>query len=101
MPVRASLDNACATPGGTQGLGISTTPNDQVYFSTEYSDHTNENIASRGYQEGYGPGRADGTGAFHVTWRVPVNAPLGSAVVHYIAAYAGHTVQFTIAAVCP
>jgi hypothetical protein len=101
VPVAASTDAACVTPGGSQGLTVHTAPDDKLYFSTEYSDKTNENIAGRGYQEGFGPGTADDTGLFHVSWRVPVNAPVGTAIIHYIAQYEAYTIDFTIAAVCP
>lgn len=99
-PVSATLDRQCVAPGGTQTLTIHTAPNDHVYYSTEYADHTNENTP-RGYQEGFGPGTADATGVFHATWRVPPNAPIGQAVVHYIAEYQAFTIDFAIAAVCP
>jgi hypothetical protein len=97
--VSASLDNACVLPGGLQTLTVHTTPHDHLYYSTEYADHTNENTA-RGYQEGFGPGMSDANGVFKVTWRVPPNAPIGQAIVHYIAEYQAFATSFTIAAVC-
>jgi hypothetical protein len=97
VPVRADVDSPCVTPGGQQGLTIHTAPNDHVSFSTEYADHTNENIPSKQYQEGFGPGQADGTGVFRVTWHVPANAAAGRATIHFIAQSTSSATTFTVA----
>jgi len=97
VPISAEVDSPCVAPGGEQGLTLHTAPNDQVYFSTEYADHTNENIPAKQYQEGYGPGRADASGVFRVTWHVPANAVAGKATIHYIAQSTSSTTTFTVA----
>jgi hypothetical protein len=87
VPVVINLDKTCVrrgSTGDTQGLSVKTDPSDVVAFSTEYSDHSNE-LSNQSYKTGSGYGRASTNGDYRTEWKVPDNAPTGTATLHIIA----------------
>jgi hypothetical protein len=87
IPATGKLTKACVRKGPTgddQTLQVHTTPGDMVGFSTEYSDHSNE-LSHPAYKTGSGYGKASTSGDYEATWKVPPDAPDGTATVHWIA----------------
>lgn len=87
FPVELKLEKKCVkrgSNGDTQALIAKTRPGDTVAYSTEYSDHSNE-LSNPSYKSGSGYGEADGKGNFRSEWKVPDNAPSGTARLHVIA----------------
>jgi hypothetical protein len=86
-PVTAKLDKACVRRGPTgddQTITVHTDPDDTVAYSSEYSDHSNE-LSHPAYKTGSGYGKASTDGVYTATWKVPDDAPSGTATIHFIA----------------
>ncbi|HZQ26371.1 MAG TPA: hypothetical protein VFA94_01625 [Acidimicrobiales bacterium] len=86
-PVTAKLDKACVhrgKAGDDQTLTVHTDPDDTVAYSTEYSDHSNE-LTHPAYKTGSGYGKASTDGVYVATWKVPDDAPSGTATLRFIA----------------
>jgi hypothetical protein len=87
VPVVIKLDRKCVRRGATgdsQGISVTTDPNDIVGYSTEYSDHSNE-LTNPSYKTGSGYGNADDKGKYHTEWKLPDNATPGTATLRVIA----------------
>lgn len=85
--VQMSVERACVRrgpTGDTQVLNVKTVPNDTVAWSTAYSDRSNE-VSNPSYTTGSGKGKAGPDGRFRTEWKVPPNAPLGTATLLTIA----------------
>jgi hypothetical protein len=67
-------------------------PTEGVIYSSVYSDGSNE-LSNPAYKTGYGNGQTDAAGAYHTTWVIPTDAPLGPAKVNVITGSAVPTRQ--------
>jgi hypothetical protein len=87
FPVKMSLEKTCVrrgSTGDTQALHVTTRPKDFVGYSTEYSDHSNE-LSNQSYKTGSGYQDAGEDGKVTIEWKLPDNAPTGTATLHTIA----------------
>lgn len=87
FPVKMTLEKKCVRKGlagDMQTLDVTTRPEDTIGYDTEYSDKSNGwNQAYKSGGTGYG--KADGSGKFHLEWKVPDAAPEGPAILRVIA----------------
>lgn len=90
VPVDASLDPLCVTPGSTLSLHVVTKPKAAVVFNAVYEDGYGGGPPPFG--KGYGgndKGYADDDGAFSATWVVAPNAPPGRGRVDVVIGFSG------------
>ena len=83
----ATLDPKCVRKGpagDTLTLTVRTNPDGTVGYTSKYSDGSTK-FTKPAYESGDGYGRADSTGVYVVSWKVPASAPDGPATLTWAA----------------